>query len=207
VRLKKFGILDDFSWDSSLPDFCRFNLIYGWNYSGKTTVSRVFRCFETGRLHIDYPEAILEVEDEAGNKFNNSNLTSKSNIRVFNMDFIRDNLKWESEIEPIFILGEESIKLQTDFDIKQKKVAELNIQLDKTRQEKREIKEKIATSLSERAKEIKFSFSIPNYNRTDFSQLVASVQNKTDKFILEEKEKERLFQIYNNQQKWTLLNK
>ena len=41
-KLKNFGIFHDFSWKTELPEFKRFNLIYGWNRSGKTTVSRIF---------------------------------------------------------------------------------------------------------------------------------------------------------------------
>ncbi len=45
-KLKNFGIFHDFSWKAELPEFQRFNLIYGWNRSGKTTVSRVFASCE-----------------------------------------------------------------------------------------------------------------------------------------------------------------
>jgi len=38
-RIRKFGIFDDFS-GGNLQEFCDFNLIYGFNYSGKTTLSR-----------------------------------------------------------------------------------------------------------------------------------------------------------------------
>ena len=41
-KLKKFGIFRDFLWSNSTSDFAHFNLIYGWNKSGKTTLSRVF---------------------------------------------------------------------------------------------------------------------------------------------------------------------
>jgi len=41
-KLKDFGIFHDFSWERKLPEFKKFNLIYGWNRSGKTTISRVF---------------------------------------------------------------------------------------------------------------------------------------------------------------------
>ena len=45
-RLRHPGVLRDFTWPADLPDFGRFNLIYGWNGSGKTTISRVFRAIE-----------------------------------------------------------------------------------------------------------------------------------------------------------------
>jgi len=45
-RLKHPGVLRDFTWPSDLPAFGRFNLIYGWNGTGKTTLSRILRCLE-----------------------------------------------------------------------------------------------------------------------------------------------------------------
>ena len=56
-KIKNFGVFKDFQWDSSTPDFNKHNLIYGWNYSGKTTISRIFRCFELQGKHPDYPNA------------------------------------------------------------------------------------------------------------------------------------------------------
>jgi len=47
--VKNFGIYRDFRWDKSLQEFERLNLIYGWNYSGKTTLSRIFQGLEPER--------------------------------------------------------------------------------------------------------------------------------------------------------------
>lgn len=35
-RIKDFGVFRNFSWQTAIPEFKQFNLIYGWNYSGKT---------------------------------------------------------------------------------------------------------------------------------------------------------------------------
>ena len=45
-KLKDFGIFHHFSWMKELPEFKKFNLLYGWNRSGKTTISRVFTSCE-----------------------------------------------------------------------------------------------------------------------------------------------------------------
>lgn len=37
VNVKNLGIFSDYKWDSTLPYFKCFNLIYGENGSGKTT--------------------------------------------------------------------------------------------------------------------------------------------------------------------------
>ena len=42
--LKRFGIYRDFQWpEDGLQEFRKFNLIYGWNYSGKTTLAPVLQ--------------------------------------------------------------------------------------------------------------------------------------------------------------------
>ena len=39
-RIRKFGVFQNMDW-GALPEFKKKNLIYGWNYSGKTTLSRL----------------------------------------------------------------------------------------------------------------------------------------------------------------------
>ncbi len=38
-KIRDFGIFKKLDWDSATPDFNHFNLTYGWNYCGKTTIS------------------------------------------------------------------------------------------------------------------------------------------------------------------------
>ena len=44
-KLKGFGIFQDFTWND-LTTFKKKNLIYGLNYSGKTTLSKLFQNLE-----------------------------------------------------------------------------------------------------------------------------------------------------------------
>ena len=46
VKIKKFPSFVDFKPTTDLPEFSKYNLIYGWNGSGKTTFSRILRLFE-----------------------------------------------------------------------------------------------------------------------------------------------------------------
>ncbi|MCF6149614.1 MAG: AAA family ATPase [Candidatus Kuenenia sp.] len=38
-KIKDFGVFRNFSWQATIPEFKKYNLIYGWNYSGKTTLT------------------------------------------------------------------------------------------------------------------------------------------------------------------------
>lgn len=57
--ISNFGICGCFKWDANTPDFERCNIIYGWNYSGKTTLSRILRAFEKGEKHPEFPDETL----------------------------------------------------------------------------------------------------------------------------------------------------
>ena len=46
TKLNNFGIFHDYKWNKEIPEFKKFNLIYGCNRSGKTTVSRIFSACE-----------------------------------------------------------------------------------------------------------------------------------------------------------------
>jgi AAA15 family ATPase/GTPase len=53
-KIENMAVFKDFDWDTSVKEnygsiveFQRVNVIYGRNYSGKTTLSRIIRAFET----------------------------------------------------------------------------------------------------------------------------------------------------------------
>lgn len=56
-KISDFGVFPNFSKMAGTNDFVEKNIIYGWNYSGKTTVSRIFSCVQNKDKHIDYPSA------------------------------------------------------------------------------------------------------------------------------------------------------
>jgi wobble nucleotide-excising tRNase len=73
-KADQFWIFQKYSWDNNLNDFAEYNLIYGWNYSGKTILSRIFRCFELNEIHKDYLDGSFEIEDADGKKIDQNKL-------------------------------------------------------------------------------------------------------------------------------------
>ena len=61
-KLKNFGVYQNFDW-GSLDDFKNKNLIYGWNYSGKTTISKLFQILEYRYKNICFPRAEFEIAE------------------------------------------------------------------------------------------------------------------------------------------------
>lgn len=128
TSIKNLAVYQNFEWDKSVVDkagkkesFKKVNIIYGRNYSGKTSLSRIVRSLETGHLSEKYnsPEFIIEMKN--GVKVTHD--TKKEHeylIRVFNEDFVRENLKFisnpDENITSFAILGDDNNK--TELQIK-----------------------------------------------------------------------------------------
>lgn len=148
--LSDFGIFQNSEW-KDLSDFKRFNLIYGWNRCGKTTLSRVFSsCEKKSIFHKDlfkqfpingeFEVALFDKTFIKSKEIENSNLA----IRVFNQDFIDDNVSFEpnKSSNGIVYLSEGDIESNKKLVKLNKENKELKVKynLDK---KNRESKEKI----------------------------------------------------------------
>jgi wobble nucleotide-excising tRNase len=124
ISIKKFGIFEDYQWDTNIPGkeenhFKKINIIYGRNYSGKTTLARLFRWLETGVVHPDYQDAQFSVFLHENIELNELNFIEKPSgiqCRVYSTDFIRENLSWlhkdDGTIEPFTILGSVNVEIE-----------------------------------------------------------------------------------------------
>ncbi|HAT1815648.1 AAA family ATPase [Legionella pneumophila serogroup 1] len=127
-KIDNFGIFKAFDWEAAHQDksgragnFQHINIIYGRNYSGKTTLSRIIRALETGEISdkFEHPSFSIELADKS--LITQASLTSHSKtIRVFNEDFVRANLRFithpDDNIEPFAILGDDNNKIEKDIE-------------------------------------------------------------------------------------------
>ncbi len=125
VSLRNFGIFRDYSWPTDLEPFKRFNLIYGWNRSGKTTLSRVFTaCEKKTTAFNQYPKTgQFTVATGSNRQLTDRDLSATSlSIRVFNKDFIDENISFEPSIScnPIVLISKEDIEGQKELEVAQK---------------------------------------------------------------------------------------
>jgi wobble nucleotide-excising tRNase len=135
------AVYDDFQWSSSMRDegnniaeFKNLNVLYGRNYSGKTTLSRIFRALETGTISDKYISPEFQLSFDGGRIATQRSLSNHGQIvRVFNEDFVRDNLRFivddEQTINSFAILGEDNTRLEEEIE---KHEAELGSEEDKS---------------------------------------------------------------------------
>lgn len=94
--LKRFGIFQDFAWNNNTSDFKTRNIIYGWNYSGKTTLSRFFDSLSSSTaLTSKLPIFKIEIEQNGTTK-TIENTTIDIPVFVFNNDYIDRNLHFHT---------------------------------------------------------------------------------------------------------------
>ncbi len=117
-KIDSFGVFQNYSKPANFDDFSLKNIIYGWNYSGKTTLSRVFSSIERRALHPDYMSARFKIENTDNSFINEQSIDHEFvEVKVFNSDFVEANLKWDgSEFDPILLLGEDSIEAKKTID-------------------------------------------------------------------------------------------
>ncbi|GAA5135104.1 AAA family ATPase [Prosthecobacter algae] len=113
-RLRAFGIYRDFTGNdqSGVPVFKKRNLIYGWNYSGKTTLSRLFQDLQFPARPLVHVGSRFSVRFADGTEATEANRTTPHPIRVFNRDFISANFQEEHSAPAVFIVGEENLALR-----------------------------------------------------------------------------------------------
>lgn len=96
-EIKNFSIFKNFNWSESLSnyDFKDINILYGRNYSGKTSLSKIIRSLEKKALppKYDNPNFTIKLQDDS--EINQSTLlTFEHPIHVYNSDFVKENLKF-----------------------------------------------------------------------------------------------------------------
>lgn len=187
-KIKNFGIYKNFKWNDSIQDFNQYNLIYGRNYSGKTTLSRIFRCIELNELHQDFSEGEFELIDINNNKIENVDLlNSPYQFRVFNSDYVADNLQWDDqEAKPIFILGKEDIKLQKRIKILKKEIENLLNEKENKENEKQHMENDMEKKLTNKARDLN-NLKSP-YNKRKFRKNLEKIQSYPKKYCLDKQE-------------------
>lgn len=124
--IDNFAVFDCFDWGRDVCDgngnklnFQDINIVYGRNYSGKTTLSRILRAMETGEISDKFNNPSFSVALADGTLVTQASLLDHGKtIRVFNEDFVRANLRFitnpDDSIEPFAILGGDNNKIEKE---------------------------------------------------------------------------------------------
>jgi wobble nucleotide-excising tRNase len=127
LDIANFGSFDRFRWDADVLEpggavgrFKKLNILYGRNYSGKTTLSRIFRSFETGQISARYDNPSFHVRTANGPWTHAQLAVQGAPIRVYNKDFVEANLAFlrdeEGHIQPFAVLGAQNREVELEIE-------------------------------------------------------------------------------------------
>lgn len=123
LNIRCFGSFKQFDWDQSVRDdkgdvakFKKLNVLFGRNYSGKTTFSRAIRSLETGILPPKYSSPDFSVITDSSTVNHDQVPSADLNVRVYNRDFVDENLRFllddTGDITPFAIVGSENNEIE-----------------------------------------------------------------------------------------------
>lgn len=191
LTLKEYGVFRDFTWPSELPAFGDFNIIYGWNGSGKTLLSKLFSAIQSGT---DPECGDVQIELSSGEAFHLNDfgrLREEIRVRVFNCEFAeREVYKAEGAVRPIFVIGEKSIKLQKELEFVREEIQNLELNLQEKERALRQLNRELDNKMSEGARSITQTLNIPGraFEARHFRQRVETLleQTNVDSYIVSE---------------------
>lgn len=124
TKIANFGAFKSFNWQlkdgKKDLEFQPINFIFGHNYAGKTTLSRIMRAFERKVLPAHYDDAQFELEFKGGMTLGQNGLAAAPiGFRVFNCDFVSDNLRFlrdtrdgDNSLRAFAIIGEKNVETE-----------------------------------------------------------------------------------------------
>lgn len=203
MKLTRFSmvrhrVFRDFSWPNDLHSFAQFNLIYGWNGCGKTTLSSILALVEK---KIALAEGEVELEFNGSTKITGTEFptTPVPQVRVFNRDFINTTLQSVGSINPIFFLGEDSAEKQKQVEQLKDELTSAHNEVEAAKRAKGTAEAKLDDLCVAQAKIIKeslttgYSTAYNNYDKRKFKQAVqALAAPSTAGVILTEEHKAQL---------------
>lgn len=218
LDIEKFGLFENYKWENEIgkqETFRRLNIVYGRNYSGKTTLSRILKCIEDKQLHEKYLNSKFSIDFVNGRTISQSSVNEEIQdykIRVYNSDFVKKNLSWlhneDGTINPFTILGAKNVEIDNKIreiddklgSVEEEKESGLLSQAKQAKEiyeQKKSTRDKQETvlnnSLTEQAKKIKNSatiYNVPTYQINTIKKDIESAKQQgelTEEVISEKK--------------------
>lgn len=108
-KLKNFGIFKNYT-NGTTQNFGKYNLVYGWNGTGKSTLSSLFSSLEKKAPHPKFTGSEFSIITDSGSPITEKNISTHSlNVQVFNQKFVQENIDWDNSVKSILLVAKEKI--------------------------------------------------------------------------------------------------
>jgi wobble nucleotide-excising tRNase len=181
-KIKGLGVFGDYAMPAGTEEFGVKNIIYGWNYSGKTTLSRLVAMLEHKRQHAELPKFTFSISTDAGVVSEANFQTCPQVVRVFNSDFVTDNLNFAGNpFKPILLLGADSADIQKKIEKHEKSLERISARAREKKKAIADAKTKMERAKTDKSAAIKTTLSLVKaYGSTQLEKDIQTVRNFAD---------------------------
>ncbi|MBT2219263.1 AAA family ATPase, partial [Campylobacter coli] len=212
-----FGSYKNFTWDEGLEKFKTINIFYGRNYSGKTTLSRIARSFELKKYNEDFSDGNFKIKLEDGSFLTqNDVINSNLDIRVYNSDFVKENLNYlydkKGNIKGFKSIGVEQKDIKESIEKREEILKTRNEKLKDIQANRENISKtqqaKIKTlneKLTDKAKLVKSEPNLikqgSNYDKRNLENDLIEIKDNINAYILNNEEQNQFIKILEDKEK------
>lgn len=158
ILINKLGRFNNFNFNG-VDDFKRFNVLYGWNYSGKTTLSRAFMVFDNKKIPEYYDDGFdFTLEKTDGSNLSPNSETDRNNLqtKVFNSDYVENNLFFkDTGASNILVLAENAQETMSKIEQLTTEIKSSIVNIAKFKTQQAENKTYLEDRRTEEARKIK----------------------------------------------------
>ncbi|EAI1056037.1 RloC protein [Campylobacter coli] len=218
-----FGSYENFTWDNGLEEFKTINIFYGRNYSGKTTLSRIARSFELKKHNEDFLDGNFKIKLEDDSFLTqNDVINSNLDIRVYNSDFVKENLNYlydkKGNIKGFKSIGVEQKDIKESIEKREEILKTRNEKLKDIQANRENISKtqqaKIKTlneKLIDKAKLVKSEPNLikqgSNYDKRNLENDLIEIKDNINAYILNNEEQNQLIKILEDKEKQNIIFK
>ncbi|EKE4786974.1 AAA family ATPase [Campylobacter coli] len=212
-----FGSYKNFKWGNNLEEFKTINIFYGRNYSGKTTLSRIARSFELKKHNEDFLDGNFKIKLEDGSFLTqNDVINSNLDIRVYNSDFVKENLNYlydkKGNIKGFKSIGVEQKDIKESIEKRKEILKTRNEKLKDIQANRENISKtqqaKIKTlneKLIDKAKLVKSEPNLikqgSNYDKRNLENDLIEIKDNINAYILNNEEQNQFIKILEDKEK------
>jgi len=158
ILINKLGRFNNFNF-TGVDEFKRFNVLYGWNYSGKTTLSRAFMVFDNKKIPEHYDDGFeFTLERTDGNPLNPNTEADRNSLqtKVFNSDYIEENLFFkDTGASNILVLADNAQETMNKIEYLTNEIKSSTSNISKFKNQQEENKTYLEDRRSKEARKIK----------------------------------------------------
>lgn len=172
-ELKDYRFFQNYKWDEDgCKLFKRYNLIYGWNGCGKTTLCDFYRDLETGTLtEANAAFSLIFENAPASNVFIDQSRmgTIPYRFKVFHQNYIQENISNVDAVKHIFSVGKEQSEKISEVKRLRVEAKEQEAKVKRTTSEQETLKQEFEHFKTVKARDIKEAAIYSNaYNKNKF---------------------------------------